>query len=108
MGDAGSASAIFDRAIRNRNAIAALSAAADLPVVGLDDALRLVLLLREKGHPSFQRAAGRWVERFAADTPGLTLDELGVVIDALRCEALQPRLRGVFRARELGRLEQAL
>lgn len=74
--------AVFQRALRSGSAPLALAAARDLHHVSLDDALRLVLIL--EGHPLYERAAVRWLQRLAADTPTLGLDHLVDATTALR------------------------
>lgn len=58
----------FRRALDRRQTTAALSAAAELPHVGLADALELVLLLRDTDSPRFERAALRFHARYCAGT----------------------------------------
>jgi hypothetical protein len=65
----------FRRALDNQNAMAALSAAAELPTVGLVDALELVLLLRDKA----RRRAAR------GGTPGRACDDAADRYRLLRC-----------------------
>jgi hypothetical protein len=61
----GSAYGRLRRALDRRNTLAALSAAAELPHVGLTEALELVLLLAgEDDERRFQRAAVRWASRY--------------------------------------------
>lgn len=57
------------------------AAAAELPVVSLDDALRICLLLRGAEPESFQRAAVRWLGRFALERDA-TLHQLRSAVDA--------------------------
>ena len=73
----------FRRALDNRNALAALSAAAELPNVGLTDALELVLLLLDKSPERFPRAALRWHGRFCRETRDVELEEAQAVLAAL-------------------------
>ena len=63
--------------------MAALSAAAELPTLPLDRALELVLVLRAGRHDRFPRAASRWIERWIAETVGVTVDEVHEVAQAL-------------------------
>ena len=43
------------------------TAAAELPQVNLDDALRICLVIREREPESFDKAACRWLARYAMD-----------------------------------------
>jgi hypothetical protein len=92
--------AVFRRALDRKNATAALAAAADLPHVGLVDALELCLLLRDDG-ARFKRAIVRWQARYATETAGVTVEE------ALAVLALLAALRGPrapYAARSLAEL----
>jgi len=63
----GHAYARFNRAIERRNLAAAEDAARDIPVLALDDALRLVHLYRERGSPKYEKAALRWLARYLTE-----------------------------------------
>jgi hypothetical protein len=52
----------------------------ELPQVGLDDALRICLVLRDGDPEQYARAAVRWLGRFAL---GVTIDALRLAADAL-------------------------
>jgi hypothetical protein len=69
------------------NATAALSAAAELPHIGLVEALELCLLLGDDG-AKFERAIVRWHARYATETAGVTVNEAQAVL------ALLAALRG--------------
>ena len=45
------------------------AAAAELPRVGLDDALAILIVLAQTNDPRFDRAAARWVGRLLTETP---------------------------------------
>jgi hypothetical protein len=45
------------------------AAAAELPTIGLDDALAILVLLAQAGDARFDRAAARWVGRLLIETP---------------------------------------
>jgi hypothetical protein len=45
------------------------AAAAELPRVGLDDALAILAVLAQSSDPRFDRAAARWVGRLLTETP---------------------------------------
>lgn len=86
----GSAYSRFRWALETRNLNLVVAAARELPQVSLDDALRVCLLLRD-GHPDrFQRAAVRWLGRFALEARGVTIDDVLVAGDALALMPEQP------------------
>ncbi len=74
----------LQRAIASRNALLAWATASELPVVSLDDALALCLLLAEKDQDRFERAAVRWHARLSREVSGLSLDESALALSALR------------------------
>ena len=73
----------FRRALDTGNATIALSAAADLPHVGLAEAIELVLLLAKDGGPRFQRAALRWQGRYCREVRDVSTDEAVAVLTLL-------------------------
>ena len=83
MGTAASAYVAFQRALRSRNLTLALAEARDLPRLELADALALLLLIRDSAPDRYGRAAGRWLGRYCAETPGVDLDEAALVLGAL-------------------------
>jgi hypothetical protein len=92
--------AVFRRALDRGNPTAALAAAADLPHVGLVDALELCLLLRDDG-ARFDRAIIRWHARYATETSGVTVEEAQAVLALL---AALRGARGAVAARSLAEL----
>ena len=64
------------------------AAALELPRIALDDALRICLVLRGGDQERYERAAVRWLGRFALEAPGVTIDDLRQAADAL---AILPR-----------------
>lgn len=48
----------------------------ELPRVGLEDALEVCLLLRDQDPARFERAAVRWLGRFALEGRGVTIEAL--------------------------------
>ncbi|MBA2614398.1 MAG: hypothetical protein H0U90_01240 [Actinobacteria bacterium] len=58
----------FRRALDRRQTTAALSAASELPHVGLADAAELLLLILETDPGRYERAALRFHARYCADT----------------------------------------
>lgn len=73
----------FRRALETGNATLAFAAARELPYVSLDDALRICLLLRDGDRIRYERAAVRWLGRFALEARGVTIDALRQAADAL-------------------------
>jgi hypothetical protein len=72
--------------------------AAEMGPIRLDDALRICLLMRD--HDGYERAAVRWLGRFALEARGADLDaikEAAAALDALpyRPEAAMEQLAGV-------------
>ena len=59
----GHAHARFRRALLTKNVMLISAAAADLQHVELDDALRVLLVLAEKGAARYERAAARFAAR---------------------------------------------
>lgn len=51
--------------------------------VNLADALGIVLLMAAKRDPAYERAAAKWLVRFARERPQVGLDELKTALDAL-------------------------
>jgi hypothetical protein len=73
----------FRRALETGNAMLVLAAARELPRVALDDALRICLVLRGGDPDRYERAAVRWLGRFALEARGVTIDDLREAADAL-------------------------
>ena len=61
----------------------ALSAASELPFVGLAEALELTLLLADKEPEKYDRAAARWHIRFLREVPNVDLRENQAVLALL-------------------------
>jgi hypothetical protein len=68
------------RALDQRNTLAALSAAAELPTVALTDALELLLLLADGDERRFRRAALRWASRYMREVPEVEPAEAQAVL----------------------------
>jgi hypothetical protein len=79
----GSAYSRFRRALHARNLNLVVAAARELPRVSLDDALHVCLLLRDDHPDRFQRAAVRWLGRFALEAHSVTIDDVIEAGDAL-------------------------
>jgi hypothetical protein len=72
----------FRRALDRQNVTDALSAAAELPHVGLAEALELCLLLRDQAPERFPRAALRWHGRLCKEVD-VSLEEAQAILAAL-------------------------
>ncbi len=59
------------------------AAARELPQIALDDALRICLVLRGGDSECYERAAVRWLGRFALEAQGVTIDDLRRATNAL-------------------------
>jgi hypothetical protein len=79
----GSAYGRFRRALEMGNETLVLAAARELPHIALDDALRICLVLRDSDRVRYQRAAVRWLGRFALEAHGVTIETLRQAADAL-------------------------
>ena len=82
VGETGSASALFWRAIQNHNVIAAESAAWEMKAargkpVPLDFAIALVHLYAEKHDKRYEAAALRYLERYISEERPSLLDVAG-------------------------------
>ena len=72
----------FRRALDRQNVTKALSAASELPHVGLAEALELCLLLRDKQPERYPRAALRWHGRLCREVD-VSLEEAQAILAAL-------------------------
>jgi hypothetical protein len=79
----GNAYARFRRALETGNEALVTAAARELPQVALDDALRICLVLRGGDRLRFERAAVRWLGRFALEARDVTMRDLRAAADAL-------------------------
>ena len=86
----GSAYARFKRALEVGNELLVLATARELPRIALDDALRICLLLREGDPDRYERAAVRWLGRFALEAQQVTIEALRFAADALATLPGQP------------------
>jgi hypothetical protein len=73
----------FRRALQTGNEALVTAAALELPRVALDDALRICLVLRGGDPARYERAAVRWLGRFALEARGVTIDDLRLAAEAL-------------------------
>jgi len=79
----GTAYGRFRRALRMGNLSQVRAAAAELPQVGLEDALAVVLLMDEHDDERYERAAVRWLARLVCERPQVGLADLGLGLTAL-------------------------
>ena len=73
----------FRRALDSGNELLVLDAARELPQVTLEDALRICLVLRDGDPVRYDRAAVRWLGRFALEARTATLADLRAAAFAL-------------------------
>jgi hypothetical protein len=73
----------FKRALETGNEALVTAAALELPRIALDDALRICLVLRGGDPERFERAAVRWLGRFALEARQVRIDDLRQAADAL-------------------------
>ena len=83
MTSQGSAYGRFRRALQSGNELLILTAAKDLPRIALDDALRICLVLRDSDPDRYERAAVRWLGRFALEARDVTIDAVRSAAEAL-------------------------
>ena len=83
MSSDGNPYARFRRALATGNLHLVIAAAAELPRVGLRDALEVCLLLRDGDPERYDRAAVRWAGRFALEAQGVSLAAVEEAVDAL-------------------------
>jgi hypothetical protein len=79
----GSPYARFRRALETGNELLVLGAARELPQVALDDALRICLVLRDGDRRRYDRAAVRWLGRFALEARAVTIRDIRTAATAL-------------------------
>ncbi len=80
----------FKRALETGNAALVTAAALELPRIALDDALRICLVLRGGDSSRYERAAVRWLGRFALEARHATIEDLRLAADALDALPRQP------------------
>jgi hypothetical protein len=73
----------FRRALETGNEALVTAAARELPRIALDDALRICLVLRGGDPRRYERAAVRWLGRFALEARDVTISDLRVAAAAL-------------------------
>ena len=68
------------------------AAAAELPRLALDDALEVCLIVRDTQPERFDAAAVRWIGRYCAERPQITLELVDAVVAAFRELQREPEL----------------
>lgn len=86
----GSAYPRFRRALNTGNLNLIRATAAELPHIGLRDALEICLLVRDQDLERFERAAVRWLGRFALEAREVTIDAVQIAARALDAMPSQP------------------
>jgi hypothetical protein len=97
----------FRRALATGNEALVTAAALELPRIALDDALRICLVLRGGDPGRYERAAVRWLGRFALEGRNVTIHDLRLAADALdalptRATDAMERLQQLCLARDVG------
>lgn len=60
------------------------AAALELPQIGLEDALRICLIYRDVAPERFEQAAVRWIARYCAERPAISLELVDAAVTAFR------------------------
>jgi hypothetical protein len=95
----GNAHSRFQRALLTGNLRLVEAAAAELPTVGLTDALAILALLADRDDPRFERAAARWVGRLLVETPATLSDARYALALVERLPTCREALRELARRR---------
>jgi hypothetical protein len=74
----------FRRALDAGNELMVLATARELPHIALDDALEICLILRGGDRRRYERAAVRWLGRFALEARAATIPDLRIAAAALQ------------------------
>ncbi|HWF73564.1 MAG TPA: hypothetical protein VG186_09480 [Solirubrobacteraceae bacterium] len=83
MSSDGSPYVRFRRALKTGNEALVVAAALELPHVALDDALQICLVLRNGDPDRYERAAVRWLGRFALEGRQVSIDDVRAAAKAL-------------------------
>lgn len=73
----------FRRALKTGNEALVVAAALELPHVALDDALQICLVLRNGDPDRYERAAVRWLGRFALEGRRVSIEDVREAASAL-------------------------
>ncbi len=84
MSSDGSPYARFRRALKTRNLHLIRAAAAELPRIELHDALEVCLIVRDTQPDRFDAAAVRWIGRYCAERPSISLELVDAAVAAFR------------------------
>ena len=95
----GSAYSRFQRAVATGNMRLIEAAATELPKIGLDDALAILIVLAQTNDPRFDRAAARWVGRLLTETPAGLSDARFALALVERLPGCRDALHGLARQR---------
>jgi hypothetical protein len=103
----------FKAALARGDLAGVRAAAAELPHVNLVDALAVCVLMSRRDDPSYERAATRWLARFALERPSVGLDDLERALLAMEVLPDNPRaacaeLAAVCAANDLAEAADAL
>ena len=72
----------FQRALKGGNLTVIRAAATELPAINLVDALQVCVLMADQRPELFERAALRWLARYAVERKDASLDGLREAADA--------------------------
>lgn len=95
MSSQGSPYARFKKAVDAGNLLQIRTAAAELPQVQLHDALAILPVIAAQEPAKYERAATRWLARFALERP-VGLEEIGAALAALERLPDHPPARWVL------------
>ncbi len=73
----------FKAALARGDLAGVRAAAAELPRIDLTDALAICVLMGHRDDPAYERAATKWLARFALERPGVGLEELSRALLAM-------------------------
>lgn len=90
MSDSGSAYARFRRALLTQNLTLIRATAAELPVVRLDDALQVCVLLRDREPERYEAAAVRWIGRFCVERVEVSIEDVREATSAFALMRSEP------------------
>ncbi|GAC1435355.1 MAG: hypothetical protein NVSMB51_04630 [Solirubrobacteraceae bacterium] len=113
MTSEGSPYSRFRRALRTGNLALVQAAALELASVDLADALSILLLMSARDDDRYDRAATRWIARFALERPSARLEDLQLGLTALEAlpysaGAARQTIRSLCERHGLGEVVRAL
>lgn len=73
----------FRAALDGRNLKRAIELARDMPPMRLDDALRVLLLMRDQSDARYDAARVRWLGRFALEGQGTSVEDVQEAADLI-------------------------